>query len=232
MKANELIGYLPLENLAVRLADSKKKYAFEIYQPEKDAELKAVKFDSKGAIVKGRHDSYIISCASETELSEWMKAIESNMVKNPFLELIKKKKSLQKQNGAQSPGSQRVDTRSRQNTNQGTEGRVKNLMELKVSFKQLHDLACMCEMVYKEHSVITQKYGPSTMVGTAGKYLVFFSTINHDTKKQYIVIGSKSWPSEKYFKKDLQYWRPTTSNTPQSSPSGRESRNSQDTVKN
>jgi hypothetical protein len=49
-----------------------------------------------GAVVQGHHDSYLIACASETELENWMKAIETNIFKNPFLELIKKKMAIQR----------------------------------------------------------------------------------------------------------------------------------------
>ncbi len=51
--AQELLGFLPLENLSVRaLPDNKakRKWAFEIYQPDVEAEMKAIKFDSKGMI--------------------------------------------------------------------------------------------------------------------------------------------------------------------------------------
>jgi hypothetical protein len=43
----EPIGIVPLENLAVKKTPTRKRYAFEIHQPEQNAEMKSAKFDSK-----------------------------------------------------------------------------------------------------------------------------------------------------------------------------------------
>eukprot|EP01119_Soliformovum_irregulare_P001359 TRINITY_DN1107_c0_g2_i1.p1 TRINITY_DN1107_c0_g2~~TRINITY_DN1107_c0_g2_i1.p1 ORF type:complete len:1152 (-),score=404.61 TRINITY_DN1107_c0_g2_i1:97-3552(-) len=194
---HEPIGIVPLENLAVKRVPAKKKFAFEIYQPEQNAEMKSAKFDAKGAVIKGHHDSYVIGCADQEELDEWVKVIESNIFKNPFLELVRKKLANQKG---------RV-TRPRSQSGEAVRGRKSESEKelLKINFKTMYELANMCAMLPKESSKITDKYGLTTMVGNLGKRYLFYSTVNNDTKTQYIIIGSFNWNS-KGLKKDYVLW--------------------------
>lgn len=100
-KDTEPVGIVPLENVEVRRVEGSRKFSFEIFSPEKESEIKAIKFDgyyklhkhnsyfhSKGNPVTGHHDVYVVSCTSEEELESWMKAIQSNIFKNPLADLI------------------------------------------------------------------------------------------------------------------------------------------------
>ncbi len=126
LQDKEPIGIIPLENLAVRRIEGKKKFAFEIYHPEQNEDLKACKFDSSGAVVQGHHDTYLIACSNEDDMQNWMKSIEGSVFQNPFLELIRKK--LAKQRATKAPKSD--------NTLKKTFA-----AEMKINFKELHELA-------------------------------------------------------------------------------------------
>jgi len=197
----EPIGIVPLENLAVKRTPSKKRYSFEIYQPAQNMEMKSAKFDSRGSVVKGHHDSYVIGANSEEELNEWMRVIESNIFKNPFVELVRKKMATQK-------GTMRT-TRSRSSSTDTLRRRSENLAA-KINFKLLHELATMCSMIpadSKDDSVIVEKYGLNSTFGSLNnKKYVFFSCINNDTKTQYVVLGSSTW-NPKNLRKDFLFWR-------------------------
>eukprot|EP01113_Clastostelium_recurvatum_P040797 TRINITY_DN638_c0_g1_i7.p1 TRINITY_DN638_c0_g1~~TRINITY_DN638_c0_g1_i7.p1 ORF type:complete len:1001 (+),score=251.77 TRINITY_DN638_c0_g1_i7:178-3180(+) len=89
----EPCGIIPLENLVVSPANmGRKKFCFVLHHQSKD-EMKACKVSSDGTLVKANHASYFISAANQPEMDAWIQAIQSNIHRNPFLELLEKKEA-------------------------------------------------------------------------------------------------------------------------------------------
>lgn len=83
---------IPLENIQVReVKNDKKKVRFELCSTASTTTpMKAAKFNS-GALVKGHHKSYLIQSSSSIEREAWMKAINGNIHRNPFYDLLQAK---------------------------------------------------------------------------------------------------------------------------------------------
>lgn len=96
LQEKEPRGIIPLENLEIRdLADARRSHCFEIClneQLRKGATIKAAKTTGDGKLVVGRHLNYRIQARSEEEKEEWMKRIRASISRNPFLEMLQKRR--------------------------------------------------------------------------------------------------------------------------------------------
>jgi hypothetical protein len=133
-----------------------------------------------------------------------MRAIESNIFKNPLVELIARKLVKQKQQ-MKSP-QVRSSARRESNPSNALYPRTPRLSEFKINFKSTYEFALMCQSVYEEADSIMAMYGSSTVVGSVSKVFPFYGTVNHDTRKQYVVLGSRQWLAPRTLKKDYMYW--------------------------
>eukprot|EP01121_Diplochlamys_sp_Union-15-3_P022048 TRINITY_DN926_c0_g1_i3.p1 TRINITY_DN926_c0_g1~~TRINITY_DN926_c0_g1_i3.p1 ORF type:complete len:172 (-),score=32.09 TRINITY_DN926_c0_g1_i3:21-536(-) len=89
----EPCGIIPLENLEVKSApDIKKKFCFILSNPN-NSEIKATK-KNNGALVKGHHKDYIVQAKSAVIMEEWISAINRNIHRNPFYDLVAQKRAL------------------------------------------------------------------------------------------------------------------------------------------
>jgi len=89
----EPCGIIPLENVTVAIAPvtiNKRAHCFMLQNHTQEL-MKACKVGSDGTLVKANHLVYFISASSQLEMDAWMSAINSNIHKNPFWELISKK---------------------------------------------------------------------------------------------------------------------------------------------
>jgi len=86
----EPCGIIPLENVTVTVAPTsvnKRAHCFMLQNHTQEL-MKACKIGSDGTLVKANHLVYFISASSTAEMDSWMSAINSNIHKNPFWELI------------------------------------------------------------------------------------------------------------------------------------------------
>ncbi len=82
----EPCGMIPLENLDVEAVKDRKECRFTL-SARVGSELKSAK-RSEGSLVKGHHKVYLIEAANPNERDAWMKAITSNIYRNPFYDLV------------------------------------------------------------------------------------------------------------------------------------------------
>lgn len=91
----EPCGIIPLENVTVSLAPvsvNKRAHCFMLQNHTQEL-MKACKVGSDGTLVKANHLVYFISASGTAEMDAWIAAINSNIHKNPFWELISKKEA-------------------------------------------------------------------------------------------------------------------------------------------
>jgi hypothetical protein len=53
--------------------------------------VKSARKHSDGSVVRGNHTAFFIAAASAEELESWFVAINSNIHRNPFYDLLKNK---------------------------------------------------------------------------------------------------------------------------------------------
>jgi hypothetical protein len=78
-----------LENLQVTKTETKRRYCFTISDPTGDA-VKSARIASDGSVVKGNHQAFYVAASSQDEMDLWYNAINSNIHRNPFYDLLKK----------------------------------------------------------------------------------------------------------------------------------------------
>lgn len=162
-------GIIPLENILVRNVEMKgHKNVFELHS--QTGEIKACKLEN-GQLVKGHHDTYLISAESLIELESWISAIRSNIAFNPLYEIIKKRMD---------EGKGRTEL---------------TFNELKfVNFQELHDSCLMCSMAYKSPSAIKEAYGPQTVVIEDSERAMRYFLVTSDRTKSQALVFSGSLP--------------------------------------
>jgi len=89
----EPCGIIPLENLEVKeYREKKKKWGFVLTNPQNE-EIRAAK-KTNGAMVRAHHSNYIVMAQSKLVMEEWISAINKNIHRNPFYDLIAQKRAL------------------------------------------------------------------------------------------------------------------------------------------
>ena len=169
-------GIVPLEDVIVRNAESKKKFCFELYTPTENTSIKAMK-RTQGQIQKGHHESYFISAKSTSEMEEWMEAISDNIFSNPYKKLIAGKLELKK--------NRLVDNDQRL-----------------VHFNELFDYAHLCSIAYLGKEFILQQFN-SAIVEPPVKEISHFYYNNVNLRCQFIVVVGKKWDSSVTLMEDL-----------------------------
>jgi cytohesin len=84
------LGIIPLENLIIK-KDDKFEFAFRLEATS--GSIKAVRLGKDGGPRKGNHAFYLVKASDEKERDSWMGAISTNIHRNPFYELITKRKN-------------------------------------------------------------------------------------------------------------------------------------------
>eukprot|EP01114_Cavostelium_apophysatum_P015711 TRINITY_DN4342_c0_g1_i2.p1 TRINITY_DN4342_c0_g1~~TRINITY_DN4342_c0_g1_i2.p1 ORF type:complete len:644 (-),score=193.46 TRINITY_DN4342_c0_g1_i2:16-1947(-) len=102
----EPCGIIPLENLLVTRADNKKKNCLMITDPSGRA-IKSARIASDGSVVKGNDLSFYVATQSAEEAESWLNAINTNIHRNPFYDLLRSKQK------ANSSGPDRMRERSK-----------------------------------------------------------------------------------------------------------------------
>jgi hypothetical protein len=91
----EPCGIIPLENITVTVSTkdvSKGQFKFILQNLSQDL-MKACKVGSDGTLVKANHSLYFIAAQNAAEMESWITAINNNIHKNPFEELLHKKEA-------------------------------------------------------------------------------------------------------------------------------------------
>lgn len=178
-------GIIPLEDVIVRTATSKRKYCFQLFSTQE--QVKAMKIEA-GAISKGHHDSYFICAESQQEMQEWIDAISNNIFTNPYQALIEKKKLLQK-DGKEIKKSLNVSANS-SNETQSNE----------IDFEELLGFARMCNLCYDGASIVRQTW-PSATCETYRDINCFVLTAQ---KVNTIVLSGCKWDKAATLQADLK----------------------------
>lgn len=85
-------GIIPLENIQVREMDDRTKAnCFGLYATGSEY-IKACKTDNDGKVVEGKHTVYRMSAATDTEMRDWIKAIQQSISLNPFYDMLAARK--------------------------------------------------------------------------------------------------------------------------------------------
>ncbi|UYV77460.1 CYTH1 [Cordylochernes scorpioides] len=93
VKDNKPQGIIPLENIQVRdVQDRKMPHCFEIYSTGSEM-IKACKTDYNGKVVKGNHNMYRMSAASQQKKDEWIDSIGQSVTHNPFYDILAARKN-------------------------------------------------------------------------------------------------------------------------------------------
>jgi len=90
----EPCGIIPLENLQVTRSDAKKRHCLVISDPSGSA-VKSARIGSDGSVVKGNHQAFYVAAQNFEELESWLNAINTNIHRNPFYDLLKTKQKKQ-----------------------------------------------------------------------------------------------------------------------------------------
>ena len=87
-------GIIPLEGLQVRdVSEKVKPNCFELYSTlGPGSVIKACKTDQEGRVSEGRHTTYRMYSATEDEREEWIKAIQTSICHNPYLDMLAARK--------------------------------------------------------------------------------------------------------------------------------------------
>jgi len=95
-KDEEPCGVIPLENVVVGKVSKEitKRYSFVLTYASQ-GQMKAMRMRN-GIASQGNHRYYLLAGDSEPDINEWIVAINSNIHRNPFYELIsdRKKKAI------------------------------------------------------------------------------------------------------------------------------------------
>lgn len=167
-------GIIPLENIEIRISDQKRKFCFELYLPNRNETIKAMK-RSQGQIQKGHHNNYFIAADSKEEMESWMQAISENVFRGKSTHLIQ----------LQSDKINRVAL-AKASPDQ------KEQQKLPISFTQLYDYGRMCSKCYKDQAVLLKSY-PNAITEQPSKGFHFFLIIDNSSKTQTVVVCSTKW---------------------------------------
>lgn len=84
-------GMIPLEGVQIAKATHvSKPHCILLYDPT-TANLKSAKLKSNGQLERGVHEFFLLSCSSEKERGEWLEALQRNVSRDPFYDIIKTK---------------------------------------------------------------------------------------------------------------------------------------------
>jgi cytohesin len=88
-------GIIPLENLQVQTAYdlTKKKYSFRLVNAI-DGRLKTAKLGKQGVLVEGNHEGFCLCAQNKDDFEEWVSAIQCNISRTPYAELLQRKKRI------------------------------------------------------------------------------------------------------------------------------------------
>lgn len=88
---------IPLESVCVSKAHQSKKkpYCFVIHDPM-GGYVKSAKKRSDGSLEVSTHENFLLSAETEEERESWIESINSNILKNPYYQILKRRLSSSK----------------------------------------------------------------------------------------------------------------------------------------
>jgi len=188
-ETSQAIGIVPMEDLVVRNAESKRKYCFELlHSGSKGESMKALKRAAKQGLQKGHHDSYFLCASSAQEMEEWMDAISNSVFSNPLQALIEKRRAMRETSDAAAAADQ------------GGSGFTTGI---KLDFKDILETITMCQICQMESEVVTKSF-PDSVVDSGYKGARFVLIYSPISRSQTVVINCRRFSTGEELSADLQ----------------------------
>lgn len=189
-ETSQAIGIVPMEDLVVRNAESKKKYCFELLHSDssKGESMKALKRAAKQGLQKGHHDSYFLCASNAQEMEEWMDAISKSVFSNPLQALIEKRRAL------------RENTDAAEATGQSGSAFTSGI---KLDFRDIREMLTMCQICLMDAEIITKSF-PDSVVDSGYKNSRFVLVSSPVSRSHTVVVTCTRYTSAEELSTDLQ----------------------------